>query len=86
MKSKPTSVSILEIFGTQCYIDEMTEIVHCNYTKEDNLKGFDWTIIYYFFIWLIKKRFTWWIVIGKTRVIVPRSKHGMICQLTSTVG
>jgi len=56
MKSKPTSVwkryqfcGAIEIFGTQCYIDEITEIVHCNCTKEKNLKGFDWTIIYYFF-------------------------------------
>ena len=56
MKSKPTSVwkryqfcGGIEIFGTQCYIDEITEIVHCNCTKEKNLKGFDWTIIYYFF-------------------------------------
>ena len=36
-----------EIFGTQCYIDEITEVVFCDCTKQDNLKGFDWTIIFY---------------------------------------
>ena len=67
MKSKPTSVwkryqfcGGIEIFGTQCYIDKITEIVHYNCTKENNLKGFDWTIIYYFFKWLNKTRFNWW--------------------------
>ena len=35
------------VFGTQCYIDESTEFVHCSCGKE--LKGFDWTIIFYLF-------------------------------------
>ena len=37
------------VFGTECYIDELTDVVHCTCKKEDNLKGFDWTIIFYFF-------------------------------------
>ena len=36
-----------EVFGTQCYIDEITDVVWCTCTKQDNLKGFDWTIIFY---------------------------------------
>ena len=37
------------VFGTECYIDELTDVAHCTCKKEDNLKGFDWTIIFYFF-------------------------------------
>ena len=37
----------VEIFGTLCYIDEITEGVFCDCTKQVNLKGFDWTIIFY---------------------------------------
>ena len=64
MKSKPTSVwkryqfcGSIEIFGTQCYIDEITEIVHCNCTKDNNIKGFDWTIIYYIFQMAYQEKF-----------------------------
>ena len=34
------------VFGTECYIDELTDVAHCTCKKEDNLKGFDWTIIF----------------------------------------
>ena len=36
------------VFGTQCYIDEITEFVHCSCNKQD-LKGLDWTIVFYLF-------------------------------------
>ena len=35
------------IFGTQCYIDEITQVVHCSCGKE--LKGLDWIIIFYLY-------------------------------------
>ena len=35
------------VFGTQCYIDEITQVVHCSCGKE--LKGLDWTIIFYLY-------------------------------------
>ena len=31
-----------QVFGTECYIDELTDVVHCTCKKEENLKGFDW--------------------------------------------
>jgi hypothetical protein len=37
------------VFGTQCYIEEEEQVAHCSCGKEQNLKGFDWTIIFYFF-------------------------------------
>ena len=59
------------VFGTQCYIDEITQVVHCSCGKE--LKGLDWI------------RFTWWIVTLKIRTIVPRNMYGKIWPLDSTV-
>jgi GTP cyclohydrolase II len=44
------------VFGTQCYYDEITEVVHCNCTKEDNLKGFKCTIIFYLFQMVYNKK------------------------------
>ena len=35
------------IYGTQCSIDEETQIVTCTCSK-NTLKGYDWTIVYYF--------------------------------------
>ena len=46
----------IEVFGTQCYIDEITDIVWCSCTKQDNLKGFDWTIIFYLFKMVYKEK------------------------------
>jgi hypothetical protein len=45
-----------EVFGTKCYIDEITDIVWCTCTKQDNLKGFDWTIIFYLFKMVYKEK------------------------------
>jgi hypothetical protein len=45
-----------EVFGTQCYIDEITDIVWCTCTKQDNLKGFDWIIIFYLFKMVYKEK------------------------------
>ena len=38
-----------KVFGSQCYIDEVTEVDNCTCTKQENLRGFDWTIILYLF-------------------------------------
>ena len=45
-----------EVFGTKCYIDEITEVVYCTCTKQDNLKGSDWTIIFYLFKMVYKEK------------------------------
>ena len=61
-----------EVFGTKCYIDEISEVVYCTCTKQDNLRG-----------WCIKKRLTWWIVTLKTRIIVHKNKSGKILLINS---
>jgi hypothetical protein len=55
-KSKPTTIwkryqycGGPSVFGTQCFIEEEEQVVHCSCGREQNLKGFDWTIIFYFF-------------------------------------
>ena len=39
----------MEIYGTNCSVDEETEVVSCSCSKA-TLKGYDWTIIYYFIL------------------------------------
>ena len=73
----------IEVFGTQCYIDEITDIVWCSCTKQDNLKGFDWTIIFYLFKMVYKEKTHLLDRYSKTRIIVHKNKSGKIWLIDS---